>query len=280
MQWVVDSPLRGDKFPIVLFSKLALNVTVKTTWGPVQRFALKPAGYNQANVAWVKLPGTSLGNGSVSVFINDELQGSYPLDWAELPAMPTFPARVAYSYRWHSVWSGATVLKVNLWANGTMQVANMILRRSHPDAELGLYNTPFDFVQHGAITDWAGFWQAIDFSEAHKWQVWEYHTPVSLCDGGGYEERGVLYWGDNAQYQLSVTEVRDDDTCHGGRTLHSHPEISQVFDLLLNFTQELISRHFRSESPQATIDYPSFAGLLALPILSGAIILKKRNKKR
>jgi len=286
VQWVVNSTLRGDKFPIVIFSQIDLNLTVKTTWGPSQQFSFTSAGeenvlrLNVANVAWVHLPGTSHGIGSVDLFINNECHDSYTLNWAEPPAIPNFPSRISYSYRWSSFWVGCTLLEVNLWANGTIQITNKILARSIAGTDLPLYNSSFAFIQPNAIDDWPEFWQPLDFSEAHKWQSWKYHAPIALCDGIGIEESGMLYWGGNTHYNITVTKLIDDNSCSGGRTILNHPEIIQFFNLIKEETNESVTNYFDQESSISEVDDPIYAVILTLPILSVIIIAKKRRNMK
>ncbi len=281
VQWVVDSTLRGDKFPLVIFNKISLNVRVNTTWGASQYFLFNPTELTKANVAWVNVPETTQGNGSVFIYINDDYKGSYDVDWAKLPTITNIPTQIDYSYRWFSFWSGATLLKVNLWDNGTIHVANIIMKRTSLGINLDLYNSSFKFVKNHAINDWTEFWQPIDLTNVFKWQSWVYNTPVALCDYIGFEERGELYWDRYFQYRISFNKLVDDSTCSGGRTLHSHPEISQFFNLILKTTKEIITNHFNQKNKLTeSAYYPIHAVILALPILCVIIIAKKRRKMR
>ena len=285
VQWVVDSTLRGDKFPIVIFSQIDLNLTVKTTWGPSQQFSFTSAGeenflrLNVAKMAWVHLLGTSHGSGSVDLFINNEYHDSYTLNWAEPPAIPNFPSRISYSYRWSSFWVGCTLLEVNLWANGTIQITNKIRARSIAGTDLPLYNSSFAFIQLNAIGNWSEFWQPLDFSEAHKWQSWIYHVPIAIVDGARIEESGILYWGGNTNYNISVTKLKD-HSGSGGRPILSHPEIIQFFNLIREATNESVTNYFDQESSMSEVDDPIYAVILTLPILSVIIIAKKRRKMK
>ena len=283
IQWVVDSPLRGDMFPLIITNSIPVNVTVETTWGAVQHFSFDSLRLDQVNVAWVKLPESPQGIGSVLVSVNDEDSGSYDLDWVKLPKIINVPTKIYYSYKWHSVWSGTTLLEIHLWDNGTIQVIN----RNNTGKDIPLYNSSFDFVQSNSITNWMELWLPIDFSEAHKWESWKYHMPVATCDGGGFKERWEPYWGESTQYSISFTKVVDKDTCSGGRTLHSHPEISQFFKLILNATQEIITAQFNPKTDQITTETSTVSEFpwalrleLLIPILLGLSILLRRTKYR
>ena len=107
-----------------------------------------------------------------------------------------------------------------------------------------------------------------------------------MCDGGGYEERGVLYWGNNAEHNTSVQKILDNDNCSGAKSILSHPEVSHFLNLIRTTANESITTHLNPErttpeSTKANAGYTlpgtilSFSSLLIL-----AILKKRRNKCR
>ena len=134
VEWVVDKPLRSDKFYIIFNADRKFNMTYSTG----QQFTLDPDPYIPQ---WFDLPSPRSSRGNMTVTISSgDWTEDYFLEWVtpERSKLQT----LKYELEEGSYWIGRELLTFNVYEDGTFRARNLFENKT--EEQPGRFGMNFD----------------------------------------------------------------------------------------------------------------------------------------